>query len=245
MPKSLADVRILLVQARDTADMERQEQVCFAERCRLASDQFLIMNVARHPVTPERLAEVDGVMIGGAGEYTVTKRYAWTDDLLALIRQIHDRDVPLFGSCWGHQLIALALGGTVITDPERAEFGCGFIELTDEGASDPLYEDVPRRFRANLGHSDRVTQLPPSAVELAFNASQPNQAYRIRGKPIYGTQFHTELDAERERERLLKYRHHYDDLMGDDEAFQQIMDSLAPTTDADHLLHDFVVKYVA
>lgn len=245
MRKPLSDVRILLIQARNTADIEHQEQVCFVERTRLAPEQFKLINVVRDPLSPSLLSEVDGMMIGGAGEYSVTGTYSWTDDLLHLIREAHDRDVPIFGTCWGHQLIACALGGTVITDRERAEFGCGFIELTAEGQEDALFDDVSRRFRANMGHSDRVIQLPENGVELAFNTSQPNQAFRIRGKAIYGTQFHTELDAKRERERLIKYRHHYNEMMGDDETFEQVLASLAPTTEADHLMHDFVVKFVA
>ncbi|NBC16954.1 MAG: type 1 glutamine amidotransferase [Bacteroidetes bacterium] len=244
MPDSLADVRILLIQARDTADMEHQEQVCFVERCRLPLEQFRPANVVRDTISVDLLTGVDGMMIGGAGEYSVTKTYPWTDDLLDLIRVAHDRDLPIFGSCWGHQLIATALGGTVITDKERAEFGCGFVELTEAGLADPLFDGVSRRFRANLGHRDRVIDLPEGGIELAFNASQPNQAFRIRDKPIYGTQFHTELDAQRERERLIKYRHHYIELMGDDEVFEQVLQSLAPTTEADHLMHDFVVTYM-
>jgi GMP synthase (glutamine-hydrolysing) len=244
MPATLADVRILLIQARNTADMEHQEQICFMERCRLPLKQFRPVNVVRDTITPALLDDVDGMMIGGAGEYSVTRAYPWTPALLDLIRIAHDRDLPVFGSCWGHQLIACALGGAVITDEDRAEFGCGFIELTEAGLADPLFEGVSRRFRANLGHSDRVIQLPETAIELAFNDSQPNQAFRIRGKPIYGTQFHTELDAERERERLIKYRHHYNEMMGDDDAFEEVLQSLAPTTEADHLMHDFVVKFM-
>jgi GMP synthase (glutamine-hydrolysing) len=225
--------------------MEAQERSCFVERCRLPLSQFTTVNLATDPLPVAALDTVDAMMIGGSGEYSARENYPWMEDLLALVRTAYDIDMPVFGSCWGHQIIARAFGGTVLYDRERAEFGCGFMELTDAGTSDPLLSSFPRRFRANLGHQDRVSRLPDEGIELAFNASQRNQAFRIAGKPIYGTQFHSELDAHRERERLEAYRHLYRDELGGPEAYQHVIDSLEDTTDADHLLFDFIRTYVA
>lgn len=243
--KPLSEIRVLLIQARNTLEMEQQEQTCFVERCRIPLSQFVLVNVVRAPLYPALLDEVDAMMIGGAGEYSAHKQYPWMQSLLALCRAAHDRDLPTFGSCWGHQVLARAFGGTVIYDHERAEFGCGMIELTESGQEDPLLRAFPNRFKANLGHHDRVSVLPPNAVELAFNASQRNQAFRIDAKPIYGTQFHSELDARREHERLEAYRENYRRELGSDEAYQRAIESLAATTDVDHLLYDFLVKLVA
>lgn len=239
----LDNVSVLLIQARNTSDMEAQEQTCFSERCRLAAAGFKTANVAHDAIHLGLLDEVDAVMIGGAGEYSAHHEYPWMNDLLRLVRTCADRDLPLFGSCWGHQVIARAFGGEVVHDPAKAEFGCGYIELTQAGQADALFGKFPHRFRANLGHHDRVTRLPENAVELARNASQPNQAFRIEGKPIYGTQFHSELDARREHERLIAYRDYYRSELGGDEAFQRIIDSLAPTTEVDHLLYDFLRRF--
>ncbi len=244
MAKTFDDIKVLLIQARDTEDIERQEQRCFVERCRLRIDQFRPVNVVRDLLDLDLLDGIDAVMIGGAGEYSVTRDYAWTEPLLALIRETADRDLPLFGSCWGHQLIARAFGGEVRFDPEHAEFGSRFVKLTEAGEKDHLLRDFPPCFRANMGHHDRVTRLPENAVELAFNASQRNQAFRIAGKPIYGSQFHSELDAERERERLLRYRANYIEELGSEERFQEILASLVETSEVDHLLHDFLQKFV-
>lgn len=243
--KPWPDLRIRLIQARNTHAMERQEQLCFVERCRVAPACFVPHNVVLGPVTPDLLDGVDALMIGGSGEYSAWEDYPWTEDLLALCRDACDRDLPTFGSCWGHQVIARALGGKVAYDGERAEFGCGFMTLTDAGREDPLFRSFPERFRANLGHKDRVIELPPTGVELAFNDSQPNQAFRIAGKPVYGTQFHSELDARRELERLEAYRNLYINELGGEEGYQRLMNSLGDTTDADHLMYDFLVTYVA
>ncbi len=245
MNKPFDEIRVLLIQARDTLEMERQEQECFVERCRLEPAQFVPANVVRDPLRVGLLDGVDALMIGGAGEYSARKDYPWMADLLRLVHAAYDRDVPTFGSCWGHQIIARAFGGTVIYDAARAEFGCGIIDLTEAAADDPLLGQYPRCFRANLGHQDRVVTLPANAVELAYNASQRNQAFRIEGKAIYGTQFHSELDARRERERLEAYGHLYENELGGEEAYQRVLDSLADTTEADHLLYDFLLTFVA
>jgi len=141
-------------------------------------------------------------------------------------------------------MIARALGGVVRYDKELTEMGCHWIELNDAGADDMLFSSFPRRFKANMGHHDRVITLPDCATDLAFSETQPNQAFRIKDKPIYGTQFHSELDAAREEERLYAYREHYTEIETE-EAFQEIIEGLAETTEVDTLLHKFLVTYVA
>jgi GMP synthase (glutamine-hydrolysing) len=225
--------------------MVEQEQECFAERCRLPRDRFDILNVVQGDVPSlAHLDGVDAVIIGGAGAYSATDDYEWTPALLDFVRHIVDRAMPLFGSCWGHQVIARALGGRVEYDPEHSELGCGSIELTEAGRSDPLFHRFPGSFKANMGHHDRVVELPPQAVELAHN-DIPFQAFRIKDRPIYGTQFHSELDAARERERILVYRKHYRDALPDEETVQYVLDDLADTTEVDHLLYDFLTTFVA
>lgn len=242
-PSALKDIRLLLIQARTNPDMIEQEQLCFAERCRVNVGQLISRNVAATPVSTDWLDKVDAVLIGGAGEYSAKDDHPWTADLHALIKEAVDRDIPTFGSCWGHQVIARAFDGTVINDPDRAELGSGEVELTNAGMEDPIFRTFPRRFRVNMGHHDRVVTLPPNAVELAYNESQRNQAFRLRDKPVYGTQFHSELDAERELERLIVYREHYKDELPDEETFRTVVNNLVETTEVDRLMHDFLQHF--
>lgn len=239
----VAALRILLIQARSTSDIELQEQECFLERCRIDPRQLTPLNVLRDPVGVGSLDGHHALMIGGAGEYSATQDYAWMPELLDLIWHAHDIDFPTFGSCWGHQLIARALGGRVIHDSELAEMGCHPVTLTDAGRLDPLFGAFPDRFLVNMGHHDRIVQLPPGAIELARSDTQPNQAFRMDGRRMYGTQFHSELDAFRERQRLYRYREHYPEIAAD-ESFQAVLSNLADTSEVDHLLHDFLLKCV-
>lgn len=241
----MPNLTVFLLQARDEADMELQEQGCFLERCHLEPEQLVCRNVVRDPIDRAALDGVDAFMIGGAGAYSATQTYAWTEAVLDLIRYAAEIKMPTFGSCWGHQMIARAMGGVVEHDPTRAEMGCHGIRLTEAGKQDELFRSFPASFLANMGHHDRVTKLPPGAVELADNEGQPFQAFRMEGLPMYGTQFHSELDAKRERERLLAYRQFYLEDLPSEEEFQHAVDSLRETTEVDHLLADFLRIFVA
>jgi GMP synthase (glutamine-hydrolysing) len=223
--------------------MEIQEQQCFIERAQIHRDQLRYANVVRDPISPGLLDGMDAVMIGGAGEYSAYKDYEWMPSLLDTVRECIDRDIPLFGSCWGHQIIARAMGGEVIHDKERAEMGCGTIELTEAGMADELFGSYPATFVANMGHHDRVSVLPATAVELARSPTQGNQAFRLVDKPVYGTQFHSELDATRERERLIAYRHFYLATVPDEGDFWSIVENLQDTTEVDGLLNDFLETF--
>lgn len=244
-PLFARSLRVVLVQARSEPQMIEQEQECFVERCRLPRDRFHVVNVVTgDPPQLADLENVDVVLIGGAGAYSAAEDYEWTAPLLDFVRLVVDREMPLFGSCWGHQIIARALGGTVVYDPDHSELGCGWVDRTDAGALDPLFHRFPERFRANMGHHDRVVELPDGAVELARNG-QRYQAFKLEGRPVYGTQFHSELDAERERERILVYREYYRDALPDEETVQYVLNDLADTTEVDHLLYDFLTTFVA
>jgi len=238
------DIKLLLIQARDTPEMEHQEQQCFIERCEILPHQLLCLNVVRDPVDAQVLADADALLIGGAGEYSAWESYPWMDGLLDTIQQSYAASLPTFGSCWGHQLMARAMGGEVQYDHERVEFGCREVRLTDAGQRDPLFGSFPAVFNANMGHRDRVVQLPEGAIELAHNESQPNEAFRMPDAPFYGTQFHSELDATRERERLIAYREHYIRELGSEALFQDVLDDLADTSEVDTLLREFVVQFV-
>lgn len=240
------DIRILLIQARDEPEILLQEQVCFLERCDIKEDQLTSLNLldtAIEDIHRINLSDYEAIMIGGSGAYSATNDYPWMNALLSLVNRAYDASFPTFGSCWGHQIIARALGGTVVYDAELTEMGCHTITLNSIGQHDMLFRDFPHSFKANMGHHDRVAKLPPDGIDLAFSKTQSHQAFRIRNKPIYGTQFHSELNAERERERLFAYRPYYTEVDTEEE-FQEILDGLAETTEVDGLLKKFLEVYV-
>ncbi len=229
-------LRALLLQVRDAAAPAQHERLCFLERLRLPPEQLVSVNVVtdRLPSLDEVRA-FDLVFLGGAGRHSACDHEHFTDALEQLVRDLVRVGVPFFGSCYGHQFLVRALGGRVIHDQSREEVGTFEIELTADGTSDPLLLGLPRRFDVHLGHHDRVVDLPPNIVPLAHSARCPNQLIRVVDKPVYGSQFHSEMTLQHIRERLLMYADEY--LEDDGESLSSL---LRATSYADGLLRRFL-----
>jgi GMP synthase (glutamine-hydrolysing) len=105
---------------------------------------------------------------------------------------------PVLGVCFGHQLLARALGGRVERNPRGREAGTVEVELTAAGELDPLFAGLPRRLLVQQTHEDHVADLPPGATLLAGNARTPVQAFG-HGELLRCVQFHPEFDAPRSR----------------------------------------------
>lgn len=234
-------LRLVLFQVREDEVPLRQEQRCFIERCRVARKQFTFINIVDTPkVSWKDVENAHAVMIGGAGAFSVTHNHPFTESLGDLVLEIIERDRPLFGACWGHQFMVKVTGGTVVEDPDQGEIGTYSLNLTEAGVHDPLFSEFPETFWAQLGHKDSVGVLGPGWRELAHSARSRNQAVRYDDKPVYGTQFHSELNEERLRERLLVY---LDDYVGDEAEFERIIRGLRPSIDADGLMARFLELY--
>ena len=92
--------------------------------------------------------------------------------------------------------MARAMGGRVIHDLERAELGTHVLRLTEAGKADPVFGELSETFEGQMGHEDRVAELPPGVTLLASTDNVANQAYRFNDRPIYCTQFHPELNSD-------------------------------------------------
>ncbi|HAW94739.1 MAG TPA: glutamine amidotransferase, partial [Phycisphaerales bacterium] len=124
MKNATSTLKILLIQVRADNLASKHERDCVIEMTGLQPDQVDFVNVAMSPgIDAERLERADAVIIGGSGSHSVVNDDPFTELLIDDVRRIRDRRQPLFGTCWGHQFIARALGGEVVTDLERAEVG--------------------------------------------------------------------------------------------------------------------------
>jgi len=234
-------LRLVLLQVRAHRSSLEQERRCFVERCGVDVSHFTFYNLVDDPgVRWEVVADAHAVFIGGAGDYSVTKVHPFTWTLQEIVLRLVEEGRPLFGSCWGHQFLGRALGGLVVEDPVSAEVGTYTVRLTDAGREDPLFGELPPVFDAQLGHNDRILDPGPQGLELAASARCPMQAVRFGPGPVYGTQFHSELDEHRLRERLQVYGANY---VADGEEYQRILSGLRPSPAADRLLRRFLELY--
>lgn len=238
MGKPRENLRVTLLQVRSHRAAEEQEYLCFLERCRLRPEQLTARNLIEGPALCWRDVEgADALLVGGAGAHSATEEHPFSAPLADVLRRWVAADRPFFGSCWGHQFLVSALGGTVVTDPANEEVGTRAIELTPEGRRDPLFAAFPDRFTVQLGHHDRIGEAPDGFVVLARSERCAHQAIRLAGKPVYGSQFHSEMSVERMRARLLMYRDEYLPPGASPALLEEI---LAPSREAEALLDRFL-----
>lgn len=126
--------------------------------------------------------DYDAIVALGARWAVYDDQVPWIADESAMVRRALEAGVGVLGVCFGGQLLAHALGGTVARSPEPE---IGWCEVhTDNPAlvpAGPWFQ----------WHFDRMT-APPGAVEVARNASA-TQAF-VQGRAV-GLQFHPEVDT--------------------------------------------------
>lgn len=166
----------------------------------------------------------------------VTDREPWSERTADWIREAAAFGLPMFGICYGHQLLAHALGGSVDYNPLGRELGTQIVECLPAAVGDPLMTGMPERFPAQLLHAQSVTQLPPGAVALARSDMDPHQLVRL-APFIYSAQFHPEFGCEFMRDHLERYAEDYKKEGLDIPALVQ---GLGPTPTAGNLVRRFL-----
>jgi GMP synthase (glutamine-hydrolysing) len=153
--------------------------------------RYEVVDVRAEDATPPAPDAADAFVITGSAA-NVPDREPWMLRTEAWLREVVAAGTPTFGICFGHQILAQALGGEVQRNPRGREMGTVPVERRGH---DPLFEGVPERFAANVTHVDSVVRLPPGAVSLARSALEDHHAIRF-SETCYGVQFHPEMDAE-------------------------------------------------
>jgi len=134
-----------------------------------------------------------GAIITGSAAM-VTDRHAWSEALAGWLRDAAHAGMPLLGICYGHQLLAHALGGDVGNNPAGREMGTVQLDLLPAAAGDPLFRGLPERFTAQTTHLQTVLRLPEGAIPLAASPQDRIHAFRWRAS-TWGLQFHPEFAA--------------------------------------------------
>jgi GMP synthase-like glutamine amidotransferase len=178
---------------------------------------------ARHGVLPERPDECDAWLCTGSSA-SVYDAEAWISDLSAFVREVHAARVPFVGICFGHQLLAHALGGRT----ERAPGGWGVGALAmDVTQTAPWMAPALSSVTLLYSHQDQVTELPPGGEVLASAAHCPVAALTV-GEDMVGIQAHPEFGADYVR-ALLEDRV---DRIGDAQTATALESLDAPTDEA-------------
>ena len=158
----------------------------------LPRDAAVVVDVEHGEPLPAREGFA-GVIVTGSGAM-VTERLDWSERAAEWLGDAAHQGLPLLGICYGHQLIAHALGGEVGWHPEGREMGTVEIERLDASDADPLFAGLPERFAAQATHLQSVLKVPDGATRLARSGHDPVHAYRWR-QHVWGVQFHPEFST--------------------------------------------------
>ena len=153
---------------------------------------------------PSGTHDHDGlIVLGGKQSAVDDAAYPYLPALARVMRRFADADKSVLGVCLGSQLLARAYGGDNILDSAR-EFAWTPLDVTPEGAADPLFHGLGDRFESFQWHVDTFS-LPDKAVRLVSGSAVANQCFRI-GRAAYGVQFHFEASVDVVEAWLVQYR---------------------------------------
>src|SRR5690606_22911069 len=134
-----------------------------------------------------------GVLVTGSGAM-VTQQLAWSEAAGQWLAEAAAAGMPVLGICYGHQMLAHALGGEVGDNPAGREMGTVDLELLPAAVQDPLFAGLTARFPVQATHMQSVLLVPGGATVLARSALDPCHAFRW-GEAAWGVQFHPEFST--------------------------------------------------
>ncbi len=152
---------------------------------RVLRDLGVETSIIPNKAPPESIS-ADGLVLSGG-----SPRVGLDEEAMGMCGEYIDKlDVPILGICAGHQYMAIRLGGKAVPSA-TPEFGKTLVSVVDE---DDLFKGLPETFIAWESHNDEVTELPPGFKLLANSETCPVQAMKHETRPLYGLQFHPEVE---------------------------------------------------
>jgi GMP synthase (glutamine-hydrolysing) len=230
---------LLILVTGDPVPPVQREFGGFAELIRRSVGDSWQGNWVVRDARSEELPAADdwaGVIITGSPA-SLTERAPWMEATLTYVRELVERSVPTFGICFGHQLLAEALGGRVERNPAGREIGSVMLQVNDPQDSKLLHDDSGpgRSFIVNMTHLDTVVRLPTGAKAFASTPQEPH-AFVQFGPAAWGVQFHPEMDADVMR-HYIQYRQ--EDLAAEGRDVSQLLVGASETPHSRWLLEQF------
>ena len=139
------------------------------------------------------LEDGDAWIVSGS-KYSVYDDIKWIKKAISFLALLIKEKKPILGICFGHQLIAKALGADVIKNPLGWELGSYMISLTEKGSKNKLFRSFSNREIVYESHQDIIENIPDSMDVLAYS-DKSVQSFQCNNN-IYGVQFHPEFSWE-------------------------------------------------
>lgn len=157
----------------------------------MGTDRFdyRVVNVHEDQPLPD---DADAVLVTGSPAM-VSHRHAWSEKAADWLADFHRAGRPMLGVCYGHQLIAHALGGKVGPNPLGRRMGTRRVEITaeDDALLGPFFPEQDFQ----VTHVEVVLEPPPRARVIARTDGDDHHALHF-GRRSWGVQFHPEFNVE-------------------------------------------------
>lgn len=150
---------------------------------------------------PVDINQYDGFIFTGSPA-SVNQDDPWIGQTLAFIRELHVARRQMFGICFGHQSIAKALGGKVITSPSGWSLGVVPVQFFNHSK---WMQPERKEFRLYAVHMEQVSTLPKNAETIARTSACPIAGFRL-GKHVLTIQHHPEMTSKFVH-RLIEHLH--------------------------------------
>src|SRR3984893_15354508 len=136
-------------------------------------------------VGPDQIRETGarGVILSGGPASVFSK------DAPQMDPEIFGMGIPVLGICYGIQLMAYHLGGSVEFS-DRREYGAGTLSVT---GTSPLFDGLPSKLQVWNSHGDKITQMPQGFEAIGTTENSDYAAIQHRGRSLFGLQFHPEV----------------------------------------------------
>ena len=182
---------------------------------------------------------ISGIIIGGSEYMLSSGNDPWVNRLKNHIENAAEKNTPILGVCFGHQLLGQTFGAKIKNKSPR-EFGSVTITLSEQGKKDKLFWGIDNQLEVLMAHGDIVENLTPGIQSLAFNDYTQNQAIAINDN-IRGVQFHPEFSVE-----IIKALLHAgkEDMSTKDVDVKAVNTHLRNTPDAKIVLNNFINYFI-
>ncbi|EQD57650.1 glutamine amidotransferase class-I [mine drainage metagenome] len=205
----------------------------FLHALRWPRAQALVVHVDRGESLPAPETIAGAVITGSVA--MVSERAEWSERTAAWLRTALHANLPLFGVCYGHQLLAHALDGRVDYHPQGREIGTQRIELLAQDQALSVLAPLPMHFAAHTTHRQSVLEAPRGARVLARTAHDAHHILAY-GARAFTTQFHPEFSTAVMRALIMRRAA---DLRAEGYDLDALLHEVRPTPWARRLLRGF------
>ena len=196
-------------------------------------DEVAIVDVTKGSALPG-YSDLAAVIIPGSHD-CVTEQLDWSESVAAWIPGVIERGIPILGICYGHQLMAHALGGRVADNPNGLEIGTVNMQLTKEAIRDRLLSGLADSMKIIASHRQTVMELPDNAKVLATSKMDSHMAVAM-AENAWGVQFHPEFNAAVVTEYIEFFR---DKLIAEGKASDKLIETSQDAPEAAGILKRF------